>query len=716
VNGRRGGRWRATRRVRPGPLPCSDAEARPRLFDVAGDLGAQGVDRLEALLFPELSFEGEIDLDPVDLAREIDDVRLRNEIPPVAEGRTEADVGHDRKALPGPGRPVPNASQVPEIDTGRRQDFRFRSQICCRESDCATAPIALDHLASCTEGSPEKQRRLLDVTVGEEFPNPGRVHVSTLHLHFRDNRDREAEMRAALGEHPHRAFPVPPEMKVVADVDLDRTNPLVDMMSDESLGTDLGERAIEGLGDHGVDPESLEGFDLLFEGVEEPQIRLGLEHAPRMGLEGIENRLAAERPRPLDHELQDRLVSQMYAIEISERQNGANEFSTQIRNAVKDLQVQSPSARIESVRILSHYFVARFLGLFTTVLVASFIVLATIELVLNLDDLSAFGATAADPESASPFRALRYLWVRLASYYLADLLPLASFIAVFITFAWAGRSMELVALQAGGVRLHRAILPVLATALILSLATAILHETLILRAQQVWASEAEGSHDQPDFGREAFWYHRGRMITNITSADPEARTLHGVEIFERTEGGRVTRVIRTDRVQVDAEGVWHMDAADVWTFDAEDTTRKPQFDAKTSLALHLDARQAGALLGADPGMLPIRDLAHYLEANPKETPSNLRRLQARFHDRLSSPWLVVLFGWLALPFALRVDQRGRIGGPAAAAVATLGGFFLLRSAGATISRQEFLPVGITPWIMLAIAFAATGIALRVLRR
>lgn len=431
-----------------------------------------------------------------------------------------------------------------------------------------------------------------------------------------------------------------------------------------------------------------------------------------MRLECIEDRLSSARLRPIDHELQDRLVPEMNTIKISQGQDRTFEVPAQICDAAKYLQVLPSSARLDSVRILSHYFVARFLGLFMTVLVASFLILATLELVLNLDDLSALGSSAIGSEGENALTPLGYLWVRFASYYLADLLPLASFVAVFITFAWSGRSMELLAIQAGGIRLHRAVLPVLVTTLILSFATAILHETVILRAQQVWSSQTRGSHGQPDFGREAFWYHTGRTITNITSADPETRTMRGVEIFERGASGTIIRVIRVERVQITDDGVWRLENAAIWTFDPEDTTRQPNFSENHSMALDLDMLRGDVLLGADPGNLPIRALANYLDDNPRETPSNLRRLRGRYHERLSSPLLVIVFGWLALPFALRVDERGRFGAPATAAIATLGIFFLLQSAGATFSRQDLLPVGLTPWLAILVVSIGTAIALR----
>ena len=71
---------------------------------------------------------------------------------------------------------------------------------------------------------------------------------------------------------------------------------------------------------------------------------------------------------------------------------------------------------------------SRFLGLFATVLAAAFLVLATIELVLNLDDMSTFVRSDAGSDAAGGVvDTLRYLGLRLTSYYLADVIPIASF-------------------------------------------------------------------------------------------------------------------------------------------------------------------------------------------------------------------------------------------------------------------------------------------------
>jgi lipopolysaccharide export LptBFGC system permease protein LptF len=272
--------------------------------------------------------------------------------------------------------------------------------------------------------------------------------------------------------------------------------------------------------------------------------------------------------------------------------------------------------------------------------------------------------------------------------------------------------MELVAMGASGIPLSRAVFPVILTSLILSLATAVLHETLILQNQQISSGHKAGNPRQPDFGREAFWHHRGRTITNIAFADAESRILHGVEIFQRGPTGTIVRVIRTDFVQIERDGAWRLDNAAVWTFDPLNPSASPKLEKHPSMTLDLDELSGDALLQANPALLPLRALRNYLAANPTTTPGKLRKLRGLYHSRLASPWLVLVFAWMALPFALRVDERGHFGGPAAAAIAALGLFFLLQSAGSTLAQRDLAPAGLTPWLASSVIVLGASIALR----
>lgn len=366
------------------------------------------------------------------------------------------------------------------------------------------------------------------------------------------------------------------------------------------------------------------------------------------------------------------------------------------------------------MRILSHYFIARYLGLFLTVLAAALILLIAVELVLQLDTavLSESPSSSVSTGASSWFGSWQAIGDRLLAYYLPDLLPIVSFIAAFLTFAWAGRSLETVALQAGGIRIGRVILPVIGTALMLSLATAILHETFVLRAEQSQRLQGQSPGTPIDFGQKEFWFQKGRTITNVAQADAASRILDDVEIFERGVEGRVERVIRAERVRIADDGRWQVENARIWSFDSAVPDAPPLLEKHPSIVLDLESLGGDALLGAEPGLLPLRSFMRYLDGRGEHLPSRERQLMQRLHQRLSRPWLVLLFAWIALPFALLIDQAGRFIGPALEAAATLGLFFLSRGAGETLVHQGLAPASWATWIPIGLFAATAAFALR----
>lgn len=370
------------------------------------------------------------------------------------------------------------------------------------------------------------------------------------------------------------------------------------------------------------------------------------------------------------------------------------------------------------MRILSHYFATRFLGFVLTVLAAGLAILATIELVLNLEELSALSNALRKTGPADPARLagtlLAFLWSRLASLYLPDLLPIASFVAAFLTVGVAGRRLEWVALESSGIRPLRVLMPLMAAASLLALVAYAVDETIVLGAQRANLVEDRFDRDEIELDRRAFWYHRGPIITNIGHADPTARTLHDVELFERGVGsasGRIARIVRARDVRILPDGRWRFDEASVWTFDPADPVAEPRFETRRSLELDLESVPRNPLAEADPALAPLGTLARHLATQSPAGSPNARRLALAYHERLSRPMRVMVFSWLALPFGLRVDRRGRITPAAALALATLAGYFGVASLGTALTRLGLIPVGVSSWGVPLLFATAAGVGL-----
>ncbi|MBY0400230.1 LptF/LptG family permease [Myxococcota bacterium] len=368
------------------------------------------------------------------------------------------------------------------------------------------------------------------------------------------------------------------------------------------------------------------------------------------------------------------------------------------------------------MRILSHYFIARFFGLFLTVLVAALGMLATIELVLNLEELASL-PDAEEP--AGPLgrlaTSLSFLWTRLTALYLTDLLPIAAFVASFLTFATAGRRLEWVAIESSGIRPLRVVLPVVAATCLLGLAAGGIGETVVLRARHARLLEDRLDPELLEPGRRGFWYHRGPIITNIGHADPDSRTLHDVELFERglgDESGTILRIIRAPSVHVLADGRWHFERAAVWRFDPSDPFAEPRFTSTQELELDLEALPRNPLTQADPAIAPLATLARYVARSTELPAHESRRLVQAYHERLSRPASLVALCWLALPFGLQVDRRGRFAPAAGASLLALACYFSLANAGSALTRLGSIPVGVSCWAIPLLAVVLGSLAVR----
>jgi lipopolysaccharide export system permease protein len=350
------------------------------------------------------------------------------------------------------------------------------------------------------------------------------------------------------------------------------------------------------------------------------------------------------------------------------------------------------------VRILSRYFVARFLGLFVFILFAATMSIVVVEMLLHFDDMLKVG------ESASGV--LTYLFLRIPSYYLRDLLPLTAFAAAFFAFGLAARWMELTAMKAGGVSPLRVALPVIGAAALLSLASFALSETLVVRTTQGWNHRVAGGAEPITFHRGSFWYHRGRTIYNIDEADREANTLRGLRLYELDDTGRLVRSVRARRVVVESDRVWRLEDAVIQHFDPRRADAPPQVEHAAEARLELAEAADDVWMEADPAALPLSRLWESIRVRTRAGHA-AHRFEAVLHARLAEPFAVTLFALLAVPLGLRVETTRSLGEPALRGVIGLVVFFTLRNLATTLGAGGVVPAGIGPWGLLLL-FGAWG--------
>lgn len=345
--------------------------------------------------------------------------------------------------------------------------------------------------------------------------------------------------------------------------------------------------------------------------------------------------------------------------------------------------------------VLSRHLLARFVLTYLAVLAVLALLVGVVELLGDFDDVVA---------SSDGFRgALLFVALRIPSQWLPLLVPVAAFVATFLALGTAARALEFVAIKAGGVSPLRVLLPIVVAGAVVAGLGLAANETLGVRAHDAWRRHVRGEHPV-EFRRGSFWYHKGRYVYNVRDADPQARQLREVAIFELDRRGQLVRSIQAARARIDAEGHWQLDDAVIRRFTPGSPEAPVDFErlAHTELVLTEEL----ALFDAGVEGLSIANLREYREDRPPGDPEAVRA-EALLHDRITEPLSAFVFVLLAIPLGLRVEQTRSLAVPALQGVAALFAFSTLREYGIALATQGVVAPAATPWLILA-GFAALG--------
>jgi lipopolysaccharide export system permease protein len=350
------------------------------------------------------------------------------------------------------------------------------------------------------------------------------------------------------------------------------------------------------------------------------------------------------------------------------------------------------------VRILSRFFLASYLSLFFAILGLSLVAIAIVEMLANFEHIFTPGSAAVD--------VLRYLVLKLPAFYLAYLIPLASFAAALLCVGLPARRQEVMAIKAGGVSVQRVVLPVLAAAGILSAGALLVNETVVLGATREW-NLLGSDPEQITFRRGSFWYHKGDAIYNVRDAMPEKRMLRAVSVYELSPRGRLLRSIRAPRVRVTEDHRWEFQNATVRRFDPARPARGPLIERPEALSLPLGQAVDAALRNATPATLSLLYLREFIAFRDAEGLATARHL-ALFHQRLSEPLSVLLFALLAMPSGVAVERTRSLLGAGLRGILWIAAYQGARLATSFLAGAGSLAAGVAPWLVLAL-FGALGL-------
>lgn len=353
------------------------------------------------------------------------------------------------------------------------------------------------------------------------------------------------------------------------------------------------------------------------------------------------------------------------------------------------------------MKTLQKYILSEFLKLLAIATAGFIVVFITVDLFENMDNLI---------KHRVPFFAAFSFFIYKVPFIAGQILPVAILVATLVSLGIFAKHGEITAMKAGGVRLLRAVTPLLTAGLVLSAAVILMNEYVSPSAmkkadlfRKKWFGTQEGT-----FGREGLWVKTEAGILNVKHVDFTRNTLNGVTYFIIEKPFKLASRIDS-RSAAWQDNRWVADNATVWKFSPEGEAQK---EVRTALILTgLSEPEELVNLENFQQNMSFTDLREYVNDLENEG-YEATKYKIDLWSKLTFPLVNFIMVLVGIPFALKT---GRYSGIAAGvglsiviAFSYWGVYALTRSLGASQMLPPLVAAFFPDVLFLAIGALMMG--------
>ncbi len=238
--------------------------------------------------------------------------------------------------------------------------------------------------------------------------------------------------------------------------------------------------------------------------------------------------------------------------------------------------------------------------------------------------------------------------------------PPAVLLATLLTLSGLNRSHELIAAQAIGYSLWRICaiffsLILCTSALILKAEDTLLPQAHAKRTQFFWRTMKKIPDFNLNLNMEKIWYRSKNLIYNLQKFDPKQNTISGLTIYHFDDQFQLTQVTTAQRATFDGQ-LWQLQQGTLSFFQSEEDF--PTFQAFQEKALRLQETPADFMsIEQESESLNFQDLATYI-GKMKQAGADTRKFEVKYQARISTAFIALVMGLLAVPFAVGHRRSG----------------------------------------------------------
>lgn len=301
-----------------------EAEYPMRLLDIALDLRAQGIERVELVLIADALDKIHFDLATVDVAIEVKQVDLEQEAVVAFKRGAVADIGNTGQRL---------VSQSHDLDReyaaqrGRTPQQRY---IHGRETDRPATLVPMGDPAADPVTPAQTMCRTLEIAGLQGITNPRTADAIPVTSHRGKALDTEALLHAHVAQQGEVSTTISPEAEIVADVQVLNAKLVNQGVADKLVRLDPGKRPIEANQQHPVDAATGDRLDLFTQTGQSGRCLVRAKELHRLGLEGDDRRWQPGIARTGNQRREDGLMTEVDTIEIADCGHAAAVCSAQV--------------------------------------------------------------------------------------------------------------------------------------------------------------------------------------------------------------------------------------------------------------------------------------------------------------------------------------------------------------------------------------------------
>lgn len=288
-------------------------------------------------------------------------------------------------------------------------------------------------------------------------------------------------------------------------------------------------------------------------------------------------------------------------------------------------------------------------------------------------------------------------------------IPMSSLLAALLGFGRLSANVEIVALKAAGIPFERAVRPVLAAAVVVSIAAFALNETIVPLSEKAAANvlQYEVYRQTPPLLKERIFLREEsqgqlRRVIYITQLFPRSGLMKGV-LIQEFDKQQLKRIISAKSGEW-VNGEWWIDSGSVYELGPNGESKLLfKFD-RQSLHLDLDPKEVEDA-SQDPSEMNLMQLYRAIQALSKQG-ADLTQLWVLFNLRIAVPWASVALALVGAALGSR-PQRASSSVGLGISVVIIFIYYVILSLCQSLGEAALLPAIVAAWLPNVI-FASLG--------